>query len=291
MVRLISLTALLLLAGCNSQVPATGNSDDAAPVAATAGTAESLPAGFVKPPLPTAEIATPEETDAELLPNPSESRVRRNNDTASPTTATEPRQGSMPIYVAPFYNSQGPQINVGNYSKPLAEASAETILGLTERMKKDWTTLSPESMYVAAIRLYDLGKKDDAVYWFYSAQFRARLFQSVLVPESLGRIGAEGFERNQAYESFNTLSGEYINGYAFGDLEKLVAVLERVKADNQQVPELKTIYPRLVFVEEKDWPAHHQKIATGLDKLIDDIQSNAGMIKIKRKENGLEGKY
>ena len=76
-------------------------------------------------------------------------------------------------------------------------------------------------MYVAAIRLYDLGHKDEAVYWFYTAQYRARVFTSILDKENVGTIGSEAFELKQAYASFNQLAGEYINGYAFGELPKL----------------------------------------------------------------------
>jgi hypothetical protein len=99
----------------------------------------------------------------------------------------------------------------------LMSADSKTILQVSEELKKEKDKLRADVMYVAAIRLYDLGHKDEAVHWFYSAQYRARVFSSILDKEKVGSIGSEAFELKQAYLSFNQLAGEYINGYAFGD--------------------------------------------------------------------------
>src|SRR5438874_2702804 len=85
----------------------------------------------------------------------------------------------MPIYIAPYYDSEGTKVSVGDYSKKLASADAKTILEICSELKKDKEKLRPEVMYVAAIRLYDLGQKDEAVYWLHTAQYRARLFASI----------------------------------------------------------------------------------------------------------------
>lgn len=285
MTRLVTLlAACLLCVGCSSKTPPT-----AEPKVAATATAETLPAESSADRLIIQESEQPELTLPPGLTNPH--APVSPPETGKKAKRTEPHKGPMPVYVTPFYNSDGPQINVGDYSQELKDATAETIGDLTTKMKMAWPKLAPEAMYVTAIRLYDLGKKDDAVYWFYSAQFRARLFQSLLHKESPGRIGAEGFERTQAHGAFHTLVGEFVNGYAFGDLPKLQATIERVKSDNVEVPQLKAIYPRLVFVEEKDWPQHNQEIAAGLDKLIEYIKDNADMIKEKRKENGTETIY
>ena len=197
----------------------------------------------------------------------------------------------MPIYVTPYYNSKGPQIKVGKYSKELASATNASIVELAKKMKSDWETLPVETMYVMSIRLYDLGHKDDAVHWFYSAQVRSRLFQSVLPKEALGGIGSEGFERVHAQNSFYKLAGTYINGYGFGDLKKFQKTIRLVKSENKKLPKLSTIYPKLKFIDKKSWPEKSEKIMAGLDKLLDFTVKNAEEIKTKRKENGIEGKY
>ena len=197
----------------------------------------------------------------------------------------------MPIYVTPYYNSKGPQIDVGDYSKELVAATSDSIAALSTKLKEKWSSLSVETMYVLSIRLYDLGQKDDAVYWFYSAQFRAKLFASILPKESIGGMGSEGFERLHAHNSFHQLAGQYINGYAFGDLKKLDKTIRRVKLESEKNPKFKTIYPKLDFPDEKSWAKKRDDIAAGLDKMLDYMAENADKIKAMRIENGIEGKY
>ncbi len=183
------------------------------------------------------------------------------------------------------------QIDVGKYSQELTAATAKTILDLASKMKKQWDYLPVESMYVTSIRLYDLGHKNEAVYWFYSAQFRSRLLQTALPKESLNGIGSEGFERIQAHYAFNQLAGKYINGYAFGHLEMLKKIILRVKSESATLPRFTTTYPNLQFIDTKLWPKHQTKIAEGLDKLLAYIDENADKIKAERKKSGIEGKY
>ena len=197
----------------------------------------------------------------------------------------------MPVYITPYYNSEGPEINVGTHSKDLAAATAESIIDLSAKMKADWETLSVATMYVMSIRLYDLGRKNDAVYWFYSAQFRMRLLRSLLSDDSIGEIGSEGFELIHAHKAFHQLAGEYINGYGFGDLHTLEETVRLVKSENGHPPKFKTIYPDLQFIDEQSWPGKNKEVSDAIDFLLDYISNNADDIKAKRKANGIEGKY
>ena len=97
---------------------------------------------------------------------------------------------------------KGAQISVGSFSKQLATANADTIGQVAAEMKKQWDSLSVVAMYVVAIRLYDLGRKDDAVYWFYSADLRGRLFSSILAASNPQHIGAPAFEAVSAMGRF-----------------------------------------------------------------------------------------
>lgn len=197
----------------------------------------------------------------------------------------------IPIYVTPYYNSQGPEVSVGAYSGELTTATAASIAELAKKMKAEWATLPVETMYVMSIRLYDLGLKKESVYWFYSAQVRALLFKSLLSEESIGGIGNEGFERIQAYSAFHRLAGEYINGYAFGELQSLQESIRLVKAENETPPDLAIIYPDLDFIDRGSWPDKTREVAADLDKLLDYIANNAEEIQETRKKNGIEGKY
>ena len=72
-------------------------------------------------------------------------------------------------YITPYYNSKGPEVSVGRFSSGLASAKEDDFLTTIAEMKKDWNRLTFPELYVAAIRLYDLGYRKEAVYWFYSA--------------------------------------------------------------------------------------------------------------------------
>ena len=202
-----------------------------------------------------------------------------------------PGRSPMPIYITPYYDSDGLKISVGEYSKELASADADTILRVCDKLKREKDRLRAEVMYVTAIRLYDLGRKDEAVYWFYTAQYRARVFTSILDQGKIGSIGAEAFELKQAYNAFNQLAGISINGYGFGDLGKLEQTLKRVVEEGKSLPRYGEIYPKVAFVPEGMWTGKNEEVSKGLSQLIEIIKTDADSIKEKRRKSGIEGKY
>ena len=72
----------------------------------------------------------------------------------------------LPVYVLPYYHSKGPWVSVGKFSSEPKSADSESILRVARQMTKDWQTLTLEQMHVTAIRLFDLGHRDETVYWF-----------------------------------------------------------------------------------------------------------------------------
>jgi len=189
----------------------------------------------------------------------------------------------MPVYVTPYYDSKGPKIEVGPHSKDLVHATAVTIPALADKMKKEWPTLPVETMYVLAIRLFDLGHKDDAVYWFYSAQWRGFLYRDCIPPDAVGGLGNPAFEHIQANKAFHHLAGQHINPHAFGDLAKLQKTLETVQQENVKLPKLADIYPDQKFIPEDQWPAKNEKTATGFQEMLQFIVNNPDAIKAMRK--------
>jgi len=114
-------------------------------------------------------------------------------------------------YITPYYNSVGPVIKIGRFSSGLASTNESEFVATIGKMKKDWEQLSFQEVYVAAIRLYDLGYRKEAVYWFYTAQYRGRQFGVLLDQAKMGGIGDSGFELLQAQNAFYQLAGPYIN--------------------------------------------------------------------------------
>lgn len=194
------------------------------------------------------------------------------------------------IYVTPLYNSKGPQIAVGRWSKELTAATADTIRDLAAKMKKDeWDTLSPEVMYVVAIRLYDFDFKDDSVYWFYSAQWRSRLWLNLVSPDDqIVRLGDPTFERKQAFNAIFQLAGPYFNKYAWGKLKTLEKTLVKVREENQTVPSFHKIYPKQEFIGEDEWVNKNKVVTEGFDKLLEYRKTKGDEIRSQRTENGLK---
>jgi hypothetical protein len=112
-----------------------------------------------------------------------------------------------------------------------------------------------------------------------------------LVEGSAGGIGSMGFECLQAQNAFQQLAGEFINGYAFGDLEKVKLVIKTVQGEATSVPDLKTTYPGVEFVDEATWKKTSEDLAKELDGLLEMIDKDADKIRAARKRNGIEGKY
>ena len=134
----------------------------------------------------------------------------------TPAAAAEPVR-HIGIYVQPFYAAAEtptgkPHVAVGDpFDALLASNSPEDVLRARDLIVQDPKLITPMTMMVLAIRLYDVGLRDDAVFWFYVAKDRFAVMSEVLEMEPLaGAADAVG--------SFATLAGPIINGYAFCDL-------------------------------------------------------------------------
>ena len=196
----------------------------------------------------------------------------------------------IPLYVTPIYNFDPLSINTSDYQKELMSLNLENCDSLGSVFKSRLDSISIESLFIYAIRLYDLGKKDESVLWFHTAKLRAGIFIKSLDSDKIGGIGSAPFELKQAFIAFSQLAGEYINGYAGGDVDKWIATLKDVKTtvDNLTVF---VQYPDIVFVGKEDFQKAKENRLADYDKLIAYLEENKKEIKKTRKKNGIEGKY
>jgi len=208
---------------------------------------------------------------------------------AAAQTITDPAH--IEVYITPYYNSKGPAVDVGPFSNGLAAKSESEFLAAIAKMKASWETLNFPEVYVAAIRLYDLGFRKDSIYWFYSAQYRGRLFATLIDQNKMGSIGNAGFELFQAQNAFQQLVGPYINGYAFGDIDQLIPIIERVQREGKVVPDLTKIYPRVTFRPKPEWDEGNKGLNEGLTKLLITLKNEKASIKQQRVERGMEAKF
>lgn len=208
---------------------------------------------------------------------------------SSPASASD--AGRIDAYVTPYYNSSGPVVAVGAYSKGLASNDRAAFVATVHQMKRHWNQLTFLQLYVGAVRLYDLGYRDESIHWFYTAQFRGRQFAMLADQRKLGHMGDRGFELYHAQYAFFDLVGPQINGYAFGHLDALIAVVRRVRAENRNVPNLSALYPGVAFIGQKDWAAKNAAIGEGLDKLAAYLNDQRDAIARERAANGTQARF
>jgi hypothetical protein len=85
--------------------------------------------------------------------------------------------------------------------------------------------VKPTTLVVLAIRLYDVGLRDDAVFWFYVARDRYTTLESVLDMRSLALVGVAN-----AMDDLVGGAGPILNGYAFCDIGKQQAQEQKALA-------------------------------------------------------------
>jgi hypothetical protein len=195
------------------------------------------------------------------------------------------------VYVTPYYNSAGPTIDVGPFSKGLGSGSEAEFVTTVSKMKGSWNNLKFPEMYVGAIRLYDRGFRNEAVYWFYSAQYRGRLLTSLLDEGRIGTIGDPGFELAQAENAFQQLVGQYINGYAFGHIDDLARIIQRVQKEGKAIPDLNRVYPGVNFKNRSQWGTLNQELNEGMGGLLGMLKDQKSGIKQQRVESGIEASF
>ena len=137
-----------------------------------------------------------------------------------PAIAAEPVR-QIGIYVTPFYEAARtpggrPQVSVGKqYNDLLSSNRREDILAARDLIVARPGVVTPMTMMVLAIRLYDVGLRDEAIFWFYIAKERYIVMSEVLNVKTQALAQAD-----DAVRSFSTLAGPVLNGYAFCDLAK-----------------------------------------------------------------------
>jgi hypothetical protein len=208
-------------------------------------------------------------------------------------TSVAPAQeaGRIDAYVTPYYNSAGLVIKIGKYSAGLASQNQGQFVVTILRMKKQWQELNFIELYVGAIRLYDLGYRNEATYWFYSAQYKGRQFALIVNQKKLGTIGDPGFELYHAQDAFFELAGPDINGYAFGDVDALVATIRKVQSANHSVPNLSIVYPSVAFAGKSQWERINADLNSGLGKLAAQLTAQKGAMARQRTQNGTQARF
>ncbi|MEQ1779989.1 MAG: hypothetical protein ABMA14_01425 [Hyphomonadaceae bacterium] len=213
---------------------------------------------------------------------------------------TQEKKTWIPIYVTPYYMAADtadgiPSVAVNNGLNELMSSTKQAdILAGRDHVLSNPATVTPFSLMVMAIRMYDTGLRDESVLWFYIGKYRA----VTLLDTVTFTAGPMSDGVRDAVGSFVSLAGPYINGYAFCDTAKqqqaVNAAIDWVEAHPYQ-----TIYaPGL---KDRRKPGD---INANLKKSIADIRASAAReakqlndpaqlatFKETRKQNGMDEQF
>jgi hypothetical protein len=121
-----------------------------------------------------------------------------------------------PYYEAALSFGESPKVRVSpEYDALFASTKPGDVRKARDMIAANPDMVSPLAMSVLAIRLYDVGLRDDAVFWFFAARGRYAILQSVLDVSSLTLVGV----RN-GMQDFADNAGPTLYGYAFCDLAR-----------------------------------------------------------------------
>ncbi len=122
------------------------------------------------------------------------------------------------VYVDPYYRAatdanERPSVSVARaFDDRLSQNDPQRIKEVEAEIRKHPELVTPMSLMVLSIRLYDMGFRDDAVFWHYVAKDRLRTISQIVSSGISGAIVAT--------RDFAATAGPVINGYAFCDLRK-----------------------------------------------------------------------
>ena len=151
----------------------------------------------------------------------------------------------LPVYVTPYYS--GPQsagaapqaVAVGTtYDALLGSAQKADILTVRDMIMKENALVTPMTLFVLSARLFDVGERQEAVFWFYAARDRYRVTQAIGDPGVLGSA-------LEACNAFNQLMGPFINGYAFCDIDRQIKTLKAAAQWTVSNPYKTLLNPRI----------------------------------------------
>jgi hypothetical protein len=171
------------------------------------------------------------------------------------------------IYVTPYYVSAKtldghPSVAVATmFDTQLSSNKREDILAVRDAIQAQSKLITPMTLMVLAIRLYDVGLRDDAVFWFYVAKNRYLTMADVVDMKAPSLAAVNG-----AMDAFHTLAGPFINSYAFCNLAKQLDAEVKSIAWTEQHPY------EAVFMEKL--PALPGDRAQNLQKSIQSLKGN-----------------
>jgi hypothetical protein len=197
------------------------------------------------------------------------------------------RANFIPVYVEPFYS--GPK-SPGSapervkthpaFDGKMMSTKKEDILAVRDAILKDNGTVTPMTLFTLSARLFDVGEKEEAVFWFYAARDRYRIVEAVGDQQVL----AQAIEASNA---FNQLMGPFINGYAFCNIDKQVESLKRAAEWTANNPYKALLMPQIPSPHADREKVMKEKAA---DRMAQALKNEAYFKDQKKRDELAEGR-
>jgi hypothetical protein len=197
-----------------------------------------------------------------------------------------------PYYDAGILSDGRRMVRVGRDFDALLESNRrEDVTAARDKVLAHPELITPMTMMVLAIRLYDVGLRDDSVFWFYAAKDRWSTLSDTIDVSGPAFGGAEEAVKNFAY-----LAGPSINGYAFCDVARQQAARARALDWVEQHP-YQVIFSDRLPALRGDRRANLSRSIAGLRKeaaderaYLSDPQKLAAL-RAARRQNGADARY
>lgn len=201
------------------------------------------------------------------------------------------------IYVQPYYEAArapggAPRIAVAKaYDALLASSNPADVARARDELARNNAMLTPMTLMVLAIRLYDVGLRDESVFWFYAAKNRYATLAGVADMKSPQLAQVEDATRN-----FAVLAGPVINGYAFCDIanqQKIAARALQWTIDNPYQAAFLPQVPALAGDRQQNFRKVVGEVRAGVAKERDylAVKANADKLKAERQKNGADARF
>lgn len=116
-----------------------------------------------------------------------------------------------PFYAAPRRFGDPPQVAVDpDYDALLASVRPADIHKARDGIAANPALVKPQTMIVLAMRLYDIGERGDAVFWYYAGRDRFAIMQRVLDMRSLQLVRSA-----EIVDAFERAAGPAMDGFAY----------------------------------------------------------------------------
>ena len=153
------------------------------------------------------------------------------------------------------------------------EVSAQNPATLSiEQLKSGIENQHPSYFYILAEKLFAVGKKDEAVFWYYAGQLRYRVYLLV------NKDKLEPSGDPAAFAALSEEIGRPINEYAFGDIPQLAKTIDAVLAWDRSRSNALTPH--------KKYRSQYDQIIAGLTQMRDEVLRKADSIRKTRAANG-----